>query len=188
VTAPLNHLDITVTALLGCSALLVSGILTWEDVKNEKAAWDIFVWYGGLLMLGKALNSTGVTTEFARGVGSLFGSLGWPLLLGVALLIYFYAHYGFASITAHVLAMYAPFVTVLAARHAPLGLVVFAFACFANFAAGLTNYGTTPSPMYFAQDYVSLRQWWKTGFVASVVNLAIWSTIGFAWWKLLGVW
>ena len=42
--------------------------------------------------------------------------------------------------------------------------------------------------MYFAQDYVSLGQWWKTGFVASVVNLAIWSTIGFGWWKLLGVW
>jgi DASS family divalent anion:Na+ symporter len=188
VTSALHGLDITVSALLGSSALLVSGVLTWEDVKNEKSAWDIFIWYGGLLMLGKALNATGVTTEFARAVGTQFAGLGWPALLAIALLVYFYAHYGFASITAHILAMYAPFMAVLAAAQAPVGLLVFSFACFTNLAAGLTNYGTTPSPMFFAHDYVSLKQWWKIGAVVSVVNLAIWSTVGFAWWKLIGVW
>jgi DASS family divalent anion:Na+ symporter len=110
------------------------------------------------------------------------------VLLGVALIIYFYAHYGFASITAHILAMYAPFAAVLIAKGAPVGLVVFSFACFTNLAAGLTNYGTTPSPMFFAHRYVSFRKWWGIGFVVSVVNLAIWSTIGFGWWKLIGVW
>jgi len=188
ITSPLHGLDISVPALLGASALLVAGVLTWEDVKNERSAWDIFIWYGGLLMLGKALNETGVTALFARAVGSAFGGTGWPLLLGIALVIYFYAHYGFASITAHILAMYPPFLAVLAAQGAPLGLIVFAFACFTNLAAGLTNYGTTPSPMFFAHDYVSLKRWWKVGFLASFVNLAIWSTIGFAWWKLIGVW
>ena len=48
--------------------------------------------------------------------------------------------------------------------------------------------GTTPTPMYFAQDYVSLQKWWKVGFVVSLVNLAIWSTIGFLWWKVIGLW
>ncbi len=188
ISAPLHGLDISVSALLGSSALLVTGVLVWEDVKNERAAWDIFVWYGGLLTLGKALNDTGVTSLFARALGSAFGGTGWPVLLGLALVIYFYAHYGFASITAHILAMYAPFLAVLLAKGAPLGLIVFAFACFTNLAAGLTNYGTTPSPMFFAHDYVSLKRWWKVGFLASLVNLAVWSTVGFAWWKLIGVW
>ena len=188
ITSPWHGLDIAVSALLGSSALLVAGVLTWEDVKNEKAAWDIFIWYGGLLMLGKALNDTGVTTLFARAVGSAFGGTGWPMLLAIALVIYFYAHYGFASITAHILAMYPPFLAVLAAKGAPLGLIVFAFACFTNLAAGLTNYGTTPSPMFFAHDYVSLRRWWKVGAGASLVNIAIWSTIGFGWWKVIGIW
>ena len=188
ISAPLHGLDISVSALLGSSALLVTGVLVWEDVKNERAAWDIFVWYGGLLTLGKALNDTGVTSLFARALGSAFGGTGWPVLLGLALAIYFYAHYGFASITAHILAMYAPFLAVLLAKGAPLGLIVFAFACFTNLAAGLTNYGTTPSPMFFAHDYVSLKRWWKVGFLASLVNLAVWSTVGFAWWKLIGVW
>jgi DASS family divalent anion:Na+ symporter len=50
------------------------------------------------------------------------------------------------------------------------------------------NYGTKPTPMYFAQDYVSLQKRWKVGFVVSVVNLAIWSTVGFLWWKVIGLW
>ena len=65
---------------------------------------------------------------------------------------------------------------------------LFAFACFANFAAGLTNYGTTPSPMFYATGYVTFGKWWKAGFLISLVNVTIWSTIGFAWWKWLGLW
>ena len=188
VTSGWHGIDITVTALFGSAVLLVTGVLKWEDVKSERAAWDIFVWYGGLLRLGKALNDAGVTSEFAKAVGAAFAGYGWVTLFVVALLIYYYAHYGFASITAHILAMYPAFLAVLLAKGAPAGLVVYAFACFTNLAAGLTNYGTTPSPMFFAHDYVSLGRWWKVGFFISLVNIAIWSTVGFAWWKLIGYW
>jgi DASS family divalent anion:Na+ symporter len=84
--------------------------------------------------------------------------------------------------------MFAPFVVILTAKGAPPGLCIFAFACFANFAAGLTHYGTTPTPMFYATNYVSFAKWWKAGFVASLANIGIWSTIGFAWWKLIGIW
>jgi DASS family divalent anion:Na+ symporter len=188
VTSGVHGIDITVTALLGSAALLLTGVLCWEDVKSEKAAWDIFIWYGGLLRLGRALNDAGVTSEFAKGVGVFFGDVTWIVLFGLALLIYFYAHYGFASITAHILAMYPPFLALLVAKGAPIGLVAFAFACFTNLAAGLTHYGTTPSPMFYAHGYLSMPRWWKLGFAMSLVNLAIWGTVGFAWWKLLGIW
>lgn len=188
ITSDLHGLDITMTALLGSVALLLTGVLTWEDVKNERSAWDIFIWYGGLVMLGKALNDAGVATGFATVISGYFGGMGWPVLFGSALLIYFYAHYGFASITAHLLAMYPAFLAVLLPSGAPPGLMVFSFACFANLSAGLTNYGTTPSPMFFAHDYVSMGVWWRIGFVVSLVNLAIWSTVGFGWWKFIGVW
>jgi DASS family divalent anion:Na+ symporter len=188
VTSDIHKLDITITALCGAVAVLLTGIISWEDVKSERAAWDIFIWYGGLLMLGKALNDAKITTVFAQFVGGIFGSLGWPLLFVFALLIYFYAHYGFASITAHMLAMYPPFLAILLAKGAPVGLMIYGFACFTNLAAGLTNYGTTPAPMFFAHEYVSMKLWWRIGFIVSLVNILIWSTIGFAWWKLIGVW
>ncbi|HWQ54820.1 MAG TPA: DASS family sodium-coupled anion symporter [Bryobacteraceae bacterium] len=188
ITTPFHGIDITVTALVGAVALLFTGVLKWEDATGNRAAWDIFLWYGGLLRLGKALNEAGITREFAGGVGAMLGGFGWPVLLGLALLIYFYSHYGFASITAHILAMFLPFAVVLVAKDAPVGLVIFAFACFTNLSAGLTNYGTTPAPMFFASGYSSFAQWWMVGFVVSLVNLAIWSTIGFGWWKLIGIW
>lgn len=188
ITTPFHKLDITVSALIGSCALLVFGVLTWEDIVRERAAWDIFVWYGGLLRLGKALNDTGVTQEFAKAVGGWFGGAGWAVLFGCALLIYFYAHYGFASITAHILAMFTPFAAVLLAKGAPPALTLYGFACFTNLAAGLTNYGTTPSPMFFAANYVRFHDWWRIGFVVSLVNVAIWSTLGFGWWKLIGYW
>ena len=188
VTSGMTGIDVAIPALLGAVFLIAMGVLPWEDVRGEKAAWDIFIWYGGLVRLGKGLNDTGVTRAFADWVAATFSGTSWVTMFAIALLIYFYAHYAFASITAHVLAMYPPFLAVLAAKGAPLGLVAFAFACFTNLAAGLTHYGTTPAPMFYAHGYVPMATWWRVGAVVSVVNILIWSTVGFAWWKLVGFW
>ena len=187
-TSSWTGIDITVTALCGALVLILTGVLSWEDVKGDRAGWDVFIWYGGLIRLSEGLNEAGVTKAFAEGVGHTFSSFGWAGLFALAIVIYFYAHYAFASITAHIVSMFPPFLAVLVAKGAPLGMMVFAFACFANLAAGLTNYGTTPTPLFFAQNYVSLRKWWGIGAVISVVNLLIWTTVGFGWWKLIGVW
>jgi DASS family divalent anion:Na+ symporter len=42
--------------------------------------------------------------------------------------------------------------------------------------------------MFFAQGYVPFAQWWRVGFVVALANLLVWSTIGFGWWKLIGIW
>jgi DASS family divalent anion:Na+ symporter len=181
-------IDVTVTALLSCMALLVTGVLTWDDIRGESAGWAIFVWYGGLYRLAQGMNDAGVTRAFADGVGGALGGYGWPTLFGCTILIYFYAHYAFASITAHMVSMFPAFLAVLVAQGAPLGLTVWTFAFFANLSACLTHYGTTPAPVYFAQNYVTLGRWWSVGLVCSVVNLVIWTTAGFAWWKFLGIW
>jgi DASS family divalent anion:Na+ symporter len=178
----------TLIALAGGGVLFLSGVLTWDDAVTERGAWDVFIWYGGLVQLGKLLNDTGVVRVFA---GWLAGRLDWlplPLLFGALLLAYFYAHYGFASITAHVLAMFPAFVGVLLALGAPPWLTVVAFATFSNLCAGLTHYGTTPAPIVFQAGYVSQGTWWRVGLILSVVNIGIWLTVGLAWWKLWGLW
>lgn len=187
-TSSWSDIDVTITALFGGLALMLTGVLSWQDVAGDRAAWDLFVWYGGMIRLTQALSDAGVTKAFAQGVANTFSGYGWVGLFTFAIVIYFYAHYAFASITAHLLSMFPPFLAVLLAKGAPIGLMVYAFACFANFAAGLTNYGTTPSPMFFAQNYVPLKKWWQVGAVVSVANLLIWGTVGFGWWKLIGIW
>jgi DASS family divalent anion:Na+ symporter len=188
ITSSWTKIDIAVTALLGAIALVLTGALSWEDVKGDRAAWDVFLWFGGLVRLGTALNEAGVTKALAEGVGNMFGGHGWVGLFAIALIIYFYAHYAFASITTHLIAMFPAFLAVLLGRGAPPGLVIYAFACFANFSAGLTTYGTTPAPMFYSQGYVSLKKWWQVGLVVSFVNVTIWSVVGFSWWKFLKIW
>lgn len=188
VSSSWTGIDITVAALFGSLVLLLTGVLEWEDIINEKAAWDIFIWYGGLLRMGKALNEQGVTQTFAKAVGTHFDGLGWLALLVIATLILYYSHYFFASITAHMLAMYAPFLALAAHGGVPLGLAFFSLAAALNLSAGLTSYGTTPAPMFFSQGYVSMKVWWRIGFVISISHMVIWGAVGFSWWKLLGLW
>jgi DASS family divalent anion:Na+ symporter len=181
-------LDVTLVAFLGLAVLLATDVMSWNDAVAEKSAWDVFVWYGGLLTMGEVLNRTGSTAALAAWVGSWFIGWTWFPVLLATIVFYFYAHYAFASITAHMLAMFPPFVVMLIGAGTPPALAVYTLACLANLTAGLTHYGTTTAPIVFAEGYVGQRDWWRVGLVISIVNIVIWTTIGFAWWKLLGFW
>lgn len=188
ISAPFHGIDATVIALTGIALLLISDVLTWRDVTDETHAWEVFIWYGGLVMMASALGETNLTKLFAESVAGTMTGWSWPAALAVLALVYFYAHYGFASITAHVTAMFIPFLAVTVAIGAPAGLTVLLLTFFANLSAGLTHYGTTPAPVYFGLGYVTQRRWWTVGLIASILNILIWSTVGLAWWKVLGWW
>lgn len=188
ITTGWHRLDVTFIALLGLGVLLTTGAMTWSTATTERAAWDVFVWYGGLLRMGELLNATGTTKWFAESVGAVFAGIPWLFVLLAILIIYFYTHYAFASITAHVLAMFPPFVVLLVGLGVPPKLAVYSLLCLANLPAGLTHYGTTTGPILFGVGYVSFADWWRVGFMVSLANMAIWLTIGFGWWKLLGFW
>ena len=188
ITTELHHVDYAVVALVGISVLLVTGVLDWEDIISEKAAWAVFIWYGGLIRMAEALGQTGLTKRFAEAAAGLTAGWKWWLALASLLLIYFYAHYVFASITAHATAMFVPFLIVILAAGAPPYLAVLSLAYFSNLGASLTHYGTTPAPIYFGAGYTTQRTWWTLGLITSVVTILIWSVVGFTWWKLLGLW
>ncbi|MGH9322634.1 MAG: DASS family sodium-coupled anion symporter [Vicinamibacteria bacterium] len=187
-TSGWHRIDVTLVAFAAIGCFLSSGLLSWERVVGDAAAWDVLVWYGGLFTMGESLNETGATRAFAEAVRSSFVDVPWYWVLPVSLVIYFYSHYGFASITTHLLAMFPPFLVMLIAAGTPPGLAVYSLACFANLTAGLTHYGTTTAPIVFSQKYVEMEEWWRVGFIVSLANLAIWTIVGFAWWKLIGFW
>jgi len=178
----------TLVALAGVGVLFLSGVLTWEDAVSERGAWDVFLWYGGLVQLGKLLNESQVIKLFADSIASGLSFLNLALLFVLVLLIYFYAHYGFASITVHILSIYPAFVGVLLDSGASPKLVTCVFAYFANLSAGLTHYGTTHAPIIFGTGYVSHREWWRIGFLISLVNVFVWLAVGLPWWWLWGLW
>lgn len=187
-TTSWHGLHYAAVALTGVALLLVTGVIDWDDVIRERAAWDVFIWYGGLVRMAEALGETGLTHRFAEASASFtVGWTWWAALMGL-LLVYFYAHYAFASITAHASAMFIPFLVVSLAAGAPPLVAVLTLTYFSNLDASLTHYGTTPAPIYFGAGYVEQRTWWLLGLIVSVPNILIWMLIGPLWWKLLGWW
>lgn len=183
-----HGVDYAVVALVGIGVLLATGVLEWGELLEERPGWDVFVWYGGFVGLADALAKTGIIGRFADLSATATAGLTWWLALAVLLLLYFYAHYGFASITAHVTAMYVPFVAVTVAAGAPPVLAVLSLAYLSNVSAGLTHYGTTSGPIVFASGYVSQRDWWRLGFILSLITIPIFALLGAAWWRVLGWW
>jgi DASS family divalent anion:Na+ symporter len=183
-----SGLHYATVAMVGICVLLLAGVLDWEDLISERSAWSVFIWYGGLIRMAEALGQTGITKRFAEAAAGLTLGWKWWLALGALLLIYFYAHYAFASITAHATAMYTPFLIVILAAGAPPYLAVLSLAYFSNLGASLTHYGTTPAPIYFGAGYTSQKTWWWVGLLTSILTIAVWSIIGFAWWKVLRLW
>ncbi|HEY0459474.1 MAG TPA: DASS family sodium-coupled anion symporter [Pyrinomonadaceae bacterium] len=187
-TSQLHNTDATVVALFGIAVLLLTSVLEWRDLIDETPAWEVFIWYGGLVQMARSLGETGITKIFAESAAAYTTGWNWIFALAFLLLIYFYAAYAFASITAHVTAMLIPFLAVTAALGAPAGITVLLLAYLSNLSAGLTHYGTTPAPIYFGTGYVKQKNWWLVGFLASVLNILIWSAVGLIWWKILGWW
>lgn len=188
ILGPAIGLDATAAALIAIAALLLTGVLTWDDISHDHEAWNTFIWFSALVMLATYLGQFGLITWFTGQVAPVFAGVGWvPGFLGL-ILVYFYSHYFFASLTAHVSAMYAPFLAVALALGAPPLLAALVLAFFSNLFASLTHYGTAPAPILFGSGHVTLGAWWRVGAIVSVVNIVIWLGIGLPWWRLLGLW
>lgn len=178
----------TTIAYLGLMLLLVSRVLDWQDLIDEKGAWDALMWFGGLIMLAGQLDRAGLPKAFAESAAALVGGWSWWVALAALMVIYLYSHYAFASLVAHVTAMFPAFFAVAIGLGAPPLLAALAFGFFSSLNAATTHYGTGPAPIVFGAGYVSQAQWWRIGFMISVLHLAIWLPLGFLWWKALGLW
>lgn len=182
--------DATTTTFLGLSLLLLTGVLTWDDVLKEKGAWDTIVWFAALVMMATFLNKLGLIKWFSDMMGQQIQGMGLSWVVGCALLalVYIYSHYMFASGTAHVTAMLGAFYAVGLHLGAPPMLFALILAASTGIMMSLTHYASGSSPVIYNSGYTTMGEWWVAGFVMSVVEILIFCTIGLLWWKTLGYW
>ncbi len=181
-------LDSTTVALMGVSILMITGVLTWEDIKMEHEAWDTLVWFSTLVMIATFLNTFGLIGWMSAHIRYMLDGTSWLTAWPILVLTYFYSHYLFASNTAHVTSMYAAFLSVGIGLQIPPYLIALSLAFSSSLFACLTHYGTGSAPILFGSEYVNLKNWWRMGFIISLVFLFIWIGVGSMWWKVLGLW
>lgn len=187
-TSSITGLDSAFVALLGLSFMLITDILNWDDVLGEKGAWDVLIWMGVLVNMAAYLAKLGLISWFAKLVGAQLVGIPWFIVLIVLCIVYTFIHYGFASNTAHVMALFSAFATVAVAAGAPIVLTAILLGVFANTCSTLTHYACGVSPIFFGSNYITQSEWWRIGFMLSIVHLIIWIGIGIPWMKVLGIW
>jgi len=189
-TSELTHMNATGVGMVAVVILILSGVLTWKDVLEEKGAWDTMFWMGSLIALAGALAKSGFIKTVSGMAGAAIQSAGlsWLAAFMILILIYVYSHYCFASVSAHISAMYAAFLSVSVVVGTPPLLAAIAFAALSNIMIPLTHYGGGAAPILYGAGYVSQGKWWQLGFIIVTVNLIIWLGIGSLWWKAIGLW
>lgn len=183
-----HGISATTVAYAGLSLLLLTRVLDWQDLLEEKGAWDALIWFGGLVMLAGQFERAGFPNAFAHAAAGLVGGWPWWWALAALVVVYVYAHYAFASLVAHVTAMFPAFFAVAIGLGAPPLVAALAFGVFSSLNAATTHYGTGPAPIVFGAGYLSQARWWRIGFILSLVHLAIWLPLGFLWWKVIRLW
>lgn len=176
----------TMAALLVVVLMLLGGLVSWEDVVANKAAWGTLAWFATLVALADGLNRTGFVRWFAETAARALSGVD-PGVAGVGLLVVFYAsHYLFASTTAHATALLP---VLLAVGQGIAGLDQKGFALQLCLTLGLmgilTPYATGPSPIYAGSGFLPARDYWRLGAIFGAIYLVVFLAAGLWWMKWL---
>lgn len=175
------------SALVGVALLLLTRVITWEDVKKEASAWETLVWFATILMLASQLSKQGFTDWMGEKLSHTVIGYDWKMGFFLLSLAYFYTHYFFASNLAHVTALYATFLSIALTLGTPPLFAALVLGFFSSLFGALTHYTSGPSALLFGAGFVDVKTWWKAGLLSSIVNLAIWLGIGILWWGIIGI-
>ncbi|MBL0687794.1 MAG: DASS family sodium-coupled anion symporter [Sulfurospirillum sp.] len=171
----------TTAALAVLCLLVLSNVITWEDVITNKAAFNVFIWFATLVAMAGGLKEVGFLDWSAKLISE--NLIGMEPVTTVVLLVvlFFLFHYFFASVTAHVVALLPLFLGV-GANLIPAEMMQ-PFAILLVGSLGLmgilTPYATGPSPIWYGAGYISQAVWWKLGAIFGSIYLGALVLLGF---------
>ena len=188
IAGPYVGLSESLIAFLTLLALIFSRVLKWNDILENKSAWDTYVWLSGMIVLAQQLSMLGVTRFIGQNSAILVSHITQsPLLATIYLsIVYFYSMFFFSSITGHAVALVEPFALACLQADGPPWLIASLLMYFSSLAACLTWFSTGSSVLYFSLGFLSQFQWLRIGLFLSVVHISIYGSVGLIWWKLLG--
>ena len=187
----LHKFDTSTTTITAVALMFLPGfgIMTWKEAQ-PKIPWGTVVLFGVGISLGTALLQTNAATWLANIVVAEFGLKNATVLfiLGVMSLFLVVIHLGFASATALASAMIPIVIAVLKSVATPginiIGMtmllqfvVSFGFILVVNAPQNMVAYGTET---FNARDFV------RTGFVLTIIALALVMLLGDTYWHWLG--
>jgi len=174
-----HYVEATTAALIVLALMLLTRIVTWDDMAANKAAWTTLSLLALLVTLAGGLSRVGFVKWFADYVATHMGGLSPTPALLALVAIYFFSHYMFASITAHTTAMLPVMLAVgMAVPGLPVTTLAMALAITHGIMGVITPYATGPAPVYYESGYLPTADFWRLGTIFGLLFLGALLAIG----------
>ena len=178
--APL-HLNVTIIAFAGLGVLLMTDVLTLEDIAKQGDTLATFLWLAVLFALSGQLNELGFMSYAGQRLASGLGGLSWPVTYVALILTYVAVHYLFVSQSSQVLALLGVFLDVGVRGGVPAPLMAFGLLFASSYFSVITPQGGSQNIIFVGAGYLTQRELYRLGLVTTLFFAAIFMVVGTPW-------
>jgi DASS family divalent anion:Na+ symporter len=181
VLADTLKLNPTSVAFMGFGVLLLSSVLTLDDIAKQGDTLATFLWLAVLFALSGQLNELGFMGYVGERLASRLGGLSWPTLYLTLIVLYVGIHYMFVSQTSQILALLGVFLDVGVRGGVPTPLMAFGLLFASSYFSVITPQGGSQNIIFAASGYLKQRELYQLGFFTTLAFLAVFLVIGTPW-------
>ena len=184
-TKGIHGLDYSIPGILAIAALVLAGVLEWEDIHKHLEWGTVLFIFGGGISLGLGMDASGAARYFANLFFPLFKGSGWLIMFaGVAV---FGAVVTNAMANVAAAALILPIVIPLAQLEGVDPRVMALCLGMATSFAMLLVIGCPPNAIAYSYRQFKSSDLTKAGLVATPILLATLVLVCAVWWKILGL-
>jgi DASS family divalent anion:Na+ symporter len=175
------QLNVTSIAFAGLGLLLMTGVLTANDIATQGDTLATFLWLAVLFALSGQLNELGFMGYVGQRLASYMGGLSWPITYAALVLLYVAIHYVFVSQSSQVLALLGVFLDVGIRGGVPPTLMAFSLFFASSYFSVITPQGGSQNVIFVGSGYLTQRELYRLGLLTTLFFLGVYLTIGTGW-------
>jgi DASS family divalent anion:Na+ symporter len=175
------HLDVTSIAFGGLGLLLMTQVLTLDDIADQGDTLATFLWLAVLFALSGQLNELGFMGYVGQRLASHLSGLPWPATYVLLVLLYVAIHYMFVSQSSQVLALLGVFLDVGTRGGVPLPLMAFALMFASSYFSVITPQGGSQNVIFVSSGYLTQAELYRLGLLTTLFFLAVFLVVGTGW-------
>lgn len=167
--------DSTTVAISIVAIMVLTKVITWDDLISNKAAFDVLIWFASLVAMASGLQKVGILAWIGTNTQTMLSGMSPTALIISLLVLFFLLHYFFASVTAHVTALIPIFMAIAVNLLTPEQIIPFTVILAGSLGVMgiITPYGTGPSPIWYGAGYISQGRWWALGAMFGALYLGV---------------
>jgi DASS family divalent anion:Na+ symporter len=179
-------LNATSIAFAGFGLLLMTNVLTLEDIARQGDTLNTFLWLAVLFALSGQLNELGFMGYVGQRLALQLDGLAWPVAYVALVALYVAIHYLFVSQSSQVLALLGVFLDVGVRSGVPAPLMAYALLFASSYFSVITPQGGSQNVIFVSSAYLTQRELYRLGLIITLFFLAVFMLIGTPWILAVG--